>query len=157
MQKQLFKKKFISNFSFLPTQSQIDAIEALSGFLSESGAQSLFILRGYAGTGKTTLMRSFVQTLYEFNIKTVLLAPTGRAAKVLSNYVGLPSYTIHKKIYRQSRFQDGFGSFNLNDNLHKNTIFIVDEASMISNESSGNSVFGTDDFWMILSLMYMGR
>lgn len=157
MQKQLFKKKFISNFSFLPTQSQIDAIEALSGFLSESGAQSLFILRGYAGTGKTTLMRSFVQTLYEFNIKTVLLAPTGRAAKVLSNYVGLPSYTIHKKIYRQSRFQDGFGSFNLNDNLHKNTIFIVDEASMISNESSGNSVFGTgrllDD---LISYVYGG-
>src|SRR5690606_31568634 len=128
-----------------------------SGFLSESGAQSLFILRGYAGTGKTTLMRSFVQTLYEFNIKTVLLAPTGRAAKVLSNYVGLPSYTIHKKIYRQSRFQDGFGSFNLNDNLHKNTIFIVDEASMISNESSGNSVFGTgrllDD---LISYVYGG-
>ncbi len=143
MQKQLFKKNFLSNFSFIPTPSQLDAIEALSCFLADSGAQSLFLLRGYAGTGKTTLMRSFVQTLSEFNIKAVLLAPTGRAAKVLSIYVGLPSYTIHKKIYRQSRFQDGFGSFNLNDNLHKNTIFLVDEASMISNESTGNSVFGT--------------
>lgn len=143
MQKEVFFNSFKSNFTFNPTNSQEDALANISAFMAFNGNMPLFILRGYAGTGKTTLMRAFVQTLSEYNIKAVLMAPTGRAAKVLSAYVGLPAYTIHKKIYRRHSSKDGFGSFNLNDNLHKNTLFIVDESSMIANESLGDSSFGS--------------
>jgi exodeoxyribonuclease-5 len=115
----------------------------MAEFMGVTTAMPMFLLKGYAGTGKTALVAAFVKTLTEFGVKTVLLAPTGRAAKVLSSYVGQPAYTIHKKIYRQNSSKDGFGGFNLNQNLLKDTIFIVDEASMVSNEAFGNTSFGS--------------
>ena len=102
----------------------------------------LFLLRGYAGTGKTTLVSALVKTLVELNQPVVLMAPTGRAAKVFSSYAGQPAYTIHKRIYRQKSITDT-ESFSLNVNLSKHTLFIVDEASMIANDGLSSSVFGT--------------
>ena len=101
------------------------------------------MLKGYAGTGKTTLVSALVASLTEMEIKTVLLAPTGRAAKVLSYYCKQNAHTIHKKIYRQKSLTDGFGVFNLDRNLSRDTIFLVDEASMISNYSHEASSFGS--------------
>ncbi|GAO27844.1 ATP-dependent DNA helicase [Geofilum rubicundum] len=149
---------FKSHFTFEPTVSQLKAMEGISHFLGAVSDKPMFLLQGYAGTGKTTLMRALVQSLNDFKIKAVLLAPTGRAAKVLSNHVEMPAFTIHKKIYRQQGSKDGFGGFNLNDNLHKNTVFIVDEASMIANNSYGGSVFGSgrllDD---LIQFVYSGE
>lgn len=101
----------------------------------------VFLLKGYAGTGKTSLVGAFVKTLLEIGCKYVLMAPTGRAAKVFSYHAGVPAGTIHKKIYRQQSYADD--NFSLNKNLHKNTVFIVDEASMISNSSVSGNVFGS--------------
>lgn len=143
MIKDFFFEKICSNLLFTPTTSQLKAIEILSEFSTSVDPKPLFLLTGYAGTGKTALMKSFVKTLSNFDIKTVLLAPTGRAAKVLSANVGEPAYTIHKKIYRQQSSNNGLGSFQMNKNLHKNTVFIVDESSMISNQSYGSSIFGS--------------
>lgn len=101
------------------------------------------LVKGYAGTGKTTILSAFVKALKKLKYRFVLLAPTGRAAKVFSAYSGVNAYTIHKKIYRQKSSKDGFGTFVLNKNLHKKTIFIVDEASMISNQTFESSIFGS--------------
>ncbi len=101
------------------------------------------LITGYAGTGKTTILSGLVNALDTFHIKTLLLAPTGRAAKVLMNYSGFQAYTIHKKIFRQKSSKDGFGKFVLNANLYKNTFFIVDEASMISNLPGEMVLFGS--------------
>lgn len=130
-------------FPFEFTDDQKKAIEKISSFLFSGIEDHIFVLKGYAGTGKSSLMGSLVKTMTEFKQKTVLLAPTGRAAKVFSGYAGRPAYTIHKKIYRQKKFGEGSPHFSLADNLHTHTLFIVDEASMISNESSDFSVFGT--------------
>ena len=99
-----------------------------------------FILRGYAGTGKTSVVSALVRALAALKQPCVLLAPTGRAAKVLSRYSGVQAYTIHKKIYRQNQL--GIEAFSLSDNLHKRTLFIVDEASMLSG-ARDNSTFGS--------------
>jgi exodeoxyribonuclease V len=131
------------NFSFEATLSQALSMKELADFMGCVEDMPMFLLKGFAGTGKTALIGAFVKTLSEFGIKCVLMAPTGRAAKVLSNAVGQPAFTIHKKIYRQSSSKDGFGGFNLNINLHKDTVFIVDEASMISNETYGGAFFGS--------------
>jgi ATP-dependent exoDNAse (exonuclease V) alpha subunit len=96
-------------------------------------SDQIFVIKGYAGTGKTTIVRSLVQSLPAVNGKAVLLAPTGRAAKVLSVYTKRPAFTIHKKIYFRRPTSEGGFAFQLQQNLHVNTIFIVDEASMISN------------------------
>ncbi|HPT31530.1 MAG TPA: AAA family ATPase, partial [Prolixibacteraceae bacterium] len=116
------------------TGSQLSAVEKLSDFILSRETDDVFLLRGYAGTGKTTLISQLTNALGELEMKSVLLAPTGRAAKVLMNYTGRNAYTIHKKIYRQKSSTDGFGTFVLDKNLHKNTWFIVDESSMIANE-----------------------
>jgi exodeoxyribonuclease-5 len=142
MLKDFLKSKIISEFGFEPTPSQDLACAKIGEFLAASSVQSAFILKGYAGTGKTTLVRAVVNVLSELKQKAFLMAPTGRAAKVLSNSVGLPAYTIHKKIYRQQSSRDGFAAFDLNKNLHKDTLFIIDEASMIANDGSG-SIFGS--------------
>lgn len=105
-------------------------LDKLSRFITSPAPRKAFILRGYAGTGKTSIMAALVQSLKQLNQRFVLLAPTGRAAKVLSRYAGYPAYTIHKFIYRQKQL--GEEVFTLNDNLHKHTLFIIDEASMIS-------------------------
>lgn len=146
-----------SGMSFQLTDSQINMLNDLSEFIVQKPEDSVYILKGYAGTGKTTMINQLVKTLDVFRIGSVLLAPTGRAAKVLMTYTGKPSFTIHKKIYRQKSSSDGMGVFVLDKNLHKNTFFIVDEASMISNQMGENSVFGSgrvlDD---LLEYVYSG-
>ena len=99
------------------------------------------MLRGYAGTGKTSLVGALVRTLDKLQQKSILLAPTGRAAKVFSAYAGHPAFTIHKKIYRQQSFSNEVSNFSVNDNLTTHTLYIVDEASMISNEGVSGAVF----------------
>lgn len=131
------------NLGHTPTGDQEAAIESLASYVIENNNESIFILRGYAGTGKTSLINALVKTLETFRFKSVLLAPTGRAAKVLSAYSGRQSYTIHKKIYRQKGSGDGMGLFALNYNRDRETYFIIDEASMINNGSSEQSVFGS--------------
>jgi exodeoxyribonuclease-5 len=131
-----FKESFISNFDFRPTTDQKDAISKLSDFITSDNDYEIFVLRGYAGTGKTTLISKLIKTLNDCAIKSVSLAPTGRAAKVLSFYSKEKAHTIHRKIYFQESTPDQGLSFNLGRNLHKNTVFLVDEASMISSYSS---------------------
>jgi len=126
-----------------PTNSQLSAICQIAKFLISRENMPVMILKGYAGTGKTSLINALVKTMDELNIKSVLTAPTGRAAKVLGNMTDKAAFTIHKKIYRQKKTKDGFGGFTLNKNFSRDIIFIVDEASMISNESVGNAFFGS--------------
>ena len=128
-------EKFIQNriiqcLPFTANEGQMQLLDKLSRFITSPAPRKVFILRGYAGTGKTSIMAALVQSLKQLNQRFVLLAPTGRAAKVLSRYAGYPAYTIHKFIYRQKQL--GEEVFTLNDNLHKHTLFIIDEASMIS-------------------------
>ncbi|MDR1003530.1 MAG: AAA family ATPase [Prevotellaceae bacterium] len=131
------------NFPYIPTPEQEKAIAALSLFLLSPQNDTVFLLRGYAGTGKTSLVGALVRTLDKLQQKSVLLAPTGRAAKVFAAYAGHPAFTIHKKIYRQRSFSNDTGNFTLSDNLTTHTLYIVDEASMISNEGLSGSMFGT--------------
>ncbi len=143
MIKHYILERINNNFEFEPTRSQLDAITAMADFMGSGADMPLFLLKGFAGTGKTALIGAFVKTLTELGINTVLMAPTGRASKVLSSFIGQPAFTVHKKIYRQKSSRDGFGMFNLNRNLLKDTIFIVDEASMVSNEPFGITPFGS--------------
>ncbi|MEA5128207.1 MAG: AAA family ATPase [Proteiniphilum sp.] len=143
MVNRFFIEKIGGNFPFNFTDDQIKALEKITGFLFSGTDDHIFLLTGYAGTGKSSLIGSLVKTMNEFRQKTVLLAPTGRAAKVFSGYAAQQAFTIHKKIYRQQKFAEGSPHFSLSENLHKHTLFIVDEASMISNESPDFSVFGT--------------
>lgn len=137
------KSLLIKNINFTPTQSQSLLIGGLSEFIASNDLKEVVLIKGFAGTGKTTVISSLYQTLASMGIPPVLMAPTGRAAKVMAGYTGMPAYTIHKIIYRQKSSPDGTGSFVIDKNFHRNTFFIVDEASMISNENSENSVFGS--------------
>ena len=138
-----FIEKIKANFPFSLTNDQETAINKVVSFIFNPNSDAIFLLKGYAGTGKSTLIGTLVKTMAQFEQKTVLLAPTGRAAKVFSLHSDESAYTIHKRIYRQKGMSDDGASFSLMENLHKNTLFIVDEASMISNESSESSFFGT--------------
>lgn len=138
-----FLKKIKENFPFTPTPEQDIILSGIVNFLFLNEQENLFLLKGYAGTGKSSLLGALVKTMTALKQKTVLLAPTGRAAKVLSAYANHPAFTIHKKIYRQKRFSDEVGHFSIMDNLHSDTLFIVDEASMISNDGIDSAVFGT--------------
>ena len=131
------------NFPYAPTFEQENTINSLSAFLLNRSNDAAFILRGYAGTGKTSLIGALVKTMDKLQQKVVLLAPTGRAAKVFSTYAGHSAFTIHKKIYRQRSFSNETDNFGINDNLSSHTLFIVDEASMISNEGLSGTMFGT--------------
>lgn len=131
------------NFLYKPTLEQEKAVKFLADFLFSHQSDSVFLLKGYAGTGKTSLIGALVKTLDQLQQKCVLLAPTGRAAKVFSHYAQHPAYTIHKKIYRQRNFSNDLDNFSLDDNLHQHTLFIVDEASMIANDGLAGAVFGT--------------
>lgn len=131
------------NFSYKPTEEQENALNSFSNFLLSLSSEKVFVLRGYAGTGKTSLVSALVKTLGEVGRKCVLLAPTGRAAKVFSLYSHHPAYTIHRRIYRQRVFSGDMENFTLNTNLHRQTLFIVDEASMIANEGLSGASFGT--------------
>lgn len=145
------------NLGYLPTQDQSECMRLLSGFVADNTNDVIFLITGYAGTGKTSVIASLVATLNTLRQKSVLLAPTGRAAKVLTSYTGMDAYTVHRKIYRQKSATDGVGKFVLDRNLHKETYFIVDEASMIPEESSEGSMFGSgrllDD---LLEYVYTG-
>ena len=138
-----FIQRLSENLPYVPTEEQADLIARLSAFLWDDNVPSVFLLKGYAGTGKTSLIGALVKTLESFERTCVLLAPTGRAAKVFASYAGHAAYTIHKKIYRQKAFSNEPTGFHSADNLHKDTLFIVDEASMIANEGLDSFVFGT--------------
>jgi exodeoxyribonuclease V len=140
MIRNFISKTIRTNLGFEPTEQQDDLIDELSAFLVSSAVNKLFLLKGYAGTGKTTVVGAMVKALDQLNQKSVLLAPTGRAAKVFSSYSGKSAFTIHKKIYRQKSISEF--KFQIGENLHKHTVFIVDEASMISN-SGEESAFGS--------------
>ena len=129
-----------TNFPFNPTSQQEKSLELLADFIISGDDKKIFLLCGYAGTGKTTLVSALVRTMEQLGRKTVLLAPTGRSAKVFSTYSGKSAYTIHKWIYRQKSILDA-SQFSLMENRAVNTLFIVDEASMISN--AGVSNFGS--------------
>lgn len=138
-----FKSVFNKAFNFTPTSDQAHAMSLLSTYVSSENELEIFVLTGYAGTGKTTLISAFINALNHFSIKSVNLAPTGRAAKVLANYSHTKTATIHRKIYFSNQTADGGSVFSLGKNLHKNTIFIVDEASMIASAQSNN--YGSRD------------
>lgn len=128
---------------FAPTREQVEAINVFCHFISDRDNRSVMILRGSAGTGKTTLAGAVVRAMRALRQHLVLMAPTGRAAKVFSLYSGLPAFTIHRCIYRQKSIDAGIGGFSLNDNLYHNTLFIVDEASMVANQRFSADSFGS--------------
>lgn len=139
-------------FGWEPTESQESVLEELAGFLADDNEQSLFLLKGFAGTGKTTLVNTLVRTLKALSQKVVLLAPTGRAAKVMTTYTGQRAFTIHKHIY-QAIDENGMFSFSLKDNKASDTLFVVDEASMIGEES----VFGKGSLLSdLMEFVYVG-
>ena len=143
------------NFPFNPTIEQKKTIDRLSEFLLSDNDRKVFLLCGYAGTGKTSLISALVRTMEQLERKTVLLAPTGRAAKVFSSYSGKSAHTIHKCIYRQKSIMDS-SVFTLTENRAQNTLFIVDEASMISNDSNPMTCSNglLDD---LIEFVYSGR
>lgn len=130
------------NFGMEPTPCQERLFSALSSFVSQDMGR-IMIVNGYAGTGKTTAISAFVDALTEASVHVVLLAPTGRSAKVLTKYSGKRAYTIHKFIYRQKSMLTGIGEFDLNINKLSNAIFFVDESSLITNSSPEGSMFGS--------------
>ncbi len=132
-----------SNFGFTPTFGQKKTIEKIAGWVVDPAADTVFILNGYAGTGKTTLIAATVAALKSMKMKTVLLAPTGRAAKVAGQYTREKSYTVHKKIYRQKSSSDIDSGFALDFNKDADTIYIVDEGSMLSDRAAENRLFGS--------------
>ena len=136
--------KLTEYLEFRPTPGQLKMIQELALFLSSDDPSEIMLVKGYAGTGKTTLVNSVVRTLHSMKLRSVLLAPTGRAAKVISAYTGRPAWTIHRKIYRQKSGKDGLGVFMLDRNPHKDTYFIVDESSMIG-DGIPDSPFGSGD------------
>ena len=127
-----FTSDILSAFPFEPTKCQKELAELLEDFIHDKNPRCVFMLRGYAGTGKTSFVSAMVKVLPRIRKKAVLLAPTGRAAKVLSGYAGQPAWTIHKRIYFQRMGRDGSISLVLQKNLYRNALFIVDEASMIA-------------------------
>ncbi|MDY0255367.1 MAG: AAA family ATPase [Tenuifilaceae bacterium] len=143
MKKEALEKTLIKSIGFELTKSQEITSHMLAHFFTDRSDRQIFLLKGYAGTGKTTLIAACVRALLMQGVKVVLLAPTGRAAKVLSQYSGYPAFTIHKWIYRQQSQNEAIGRFVLNQNKSSNTIFIVDEASMINNSSAEDSSFGS--------------
>ena len=132
-----------AKISFGATLSQKKVVEKLSEYLSSSDYSRIFVLNGYAGTGKTTLISALVAVLRETGVKSVLLAPTGRAAKVLTRYSGQQAFTIHKRIYRQRTNADYESKYSLDMNKEQGAVFIVDEASMLSDSSGDGQIFGS--------------
>ena len=153
-----FHKELLNKFSYHPTIKQSKLFYLLVEFLFSKNERSLFLLKGYAGTGKTTTISTLVSSLWKINKKSVLLAPTGRAAKVISVYSKKQAFTIHKKIYFPKKMPNGSVDFVLQNNKHINTIFIVDEASMIPDRPQNGKLFENgsllDD---LISYVYSGR
>ena len=157
-QNAMLHERILSTFGYEPTAEQKQAVEVFCQFIADRSQRPCMLMRGSAGTGKTSLASAFVRTLTELGLRMMLLAPTGRAAKVFALNSGHPAFTIHRKIYRQKAFTGQMSGFNLNDNLAQDTIFMVDEASMISNNNYGEAAFGSgrllDD---LVSFVYSGR
>ena len=130
-----------NKFPFQPTLKQNIFFQMISEFLTDKNDEQIFVLKGYAGTGKTTVISTIVNSLNDINMKAVLLAPTGRAAKVIANYSNKPAFTIHKRIYFPKKRKGGGVSFTTQANKFKNTIFIVDEASMISDVAADSKLY----------------
>ncbi|WP_299713389.1 AAA family ATPase [uncultured Tenacibaculum sp.] len=153
-----FHKEIIQKFSYDPTQKQLELIDQLAEYIFNTDTNKLFLLKGYAGTGKTTVISTVVHSLWKAGKKAVLLAPTGRAAKVISGYSKRQAFTIHKKIYFPKKQTNGGVSFVMQPNKHTNTIFIVDEASMISDQVQNAKLFENgsllDD---LISYVYSGK
>ena len=141
MTSNLFYKLLRDNFPFEPTLKQDIFFQKVADFVINSSNDELFVLKGYAGTGKTTVISTIVNQLKNVNQKYLLLAPTGRAAKVISNYSQKPAFTIHKKIYFPKKASGGGVSFTLQPNKFTNTIFIIDEASMISDTNQESKLY----------------
>ena len=141
MNTQTFYALLVQNFPFIATEKQTVFFQKIASFLTNQEQEELFVLKGYAGTGKTTVIATIVNHLGILNKKQVLLAPTGRAAKVIANYSNKPAFTIHRKIYFPKKSKSGGVSFTLQINKHKNTVFIVDEASMISDVNSESKLY----------------
>jgi exodeoxyribonuclease-5 len=129
------------NFPHQPTHKQNSALEQLAGFILSNEKEAIFLLKGFAGTGKTTIIGTIVSNLWHTTMKSVLMAPTGRAAKVMSNYSNTQAFTIHRKIYFPKKQSGGGVQFILAPNKHRNTIFIVDEASMIPDTPADSKLF----------------
>ena len=152
------KYKILQQFGFPPTLEQANALDVFARFLTDRNPQVVMILRGSAGTGKTSLSGAIVRTLQAIRQKVMLLAPTGRAAKVFSLNSGTPAYTIHRRIYREKSFSGVDGQFNLNDNLFTDTLFMVDEASMVANMGLGGMNFGSGCLLdELVHFVYQGR
>ncbi|SMC55786.1 ATP-dependent DNA helicase [Cellulophaga tyrosinoxydans] len=128
-------------FPHQPTVKQSTALENLATYILSKEKESVFLLKGFAGTGKTTIVGTIVTNLWQTNMKTVLMAPTGRAAKVMSNYSNTQAFTIHRKIYFPKKQRGGGVQFVLAPNKHRNTVFIVDEASMIPDTPADSKLF----------------
>jgi len=152
-----FYQEIIEKFPFEPTISQNRLLGKLSDFIFDTNKEALFLIKGYAGTGKTTTISTVVNNLWRTGKKAVLLAPTGRAAKVIAGYSNKQAFTIHKKIYFPKKNKAGGVDFILQVNKHTNTLFIVDEASMIPDSPSGTKLFENgsllDD---LISYVYSG-
>ena len=153
-----FYKELLNKFPYQPTNKQQELFHLLVDFLFSKDNQSVFLLKGYAGTGKTTTISTLVNSLWKTGTKAVLLAPTGRAAKVISGYSKRQALTIHKKIYFPKKQKNGSVDFVLQPNKHTNTIFIVDEASMIPDRPQNSKLFENgsllDD---LISYVYSGH
>ena len=122
MNYQLFYNLLRENFLFQPTLKQDIFLQKIANYLINSTSEDIFVLKGYAGTGKTTIISNVINSIHNIEMKCVLLAPTGRAAKVISNYSGKPAFTIHKRIYYPKKNKFGGVSFTLQQNKFKNTI-----------------------------------
>lgn len=146
-----------NKFPFAPTVKQDIFFQQIAVFLTNTNSDELFLLKGYAGTGKTTVISELVNNLFSIKKKYVLLAPTGRAAKVIANYSNKEAFTIHKKIYFPKKSSNGSVGFTLKQNKHKNTVFIIDESSMISDTESDSKLYENgsllDD---LISYVYSG-
>jgi ATP-dependent exoDNAse (exonuclease V) alpha subunit len=153
-----FYSILIHNFPFSPTHKQDVFFQKIAEFSTNLNSNEIFVLKGYAGTGKTTVVSTIVNNLIAINKKYVLLAPTGRAAKVISNYSNKPAFTIHKKIYFPKKGSGGGVQFTMQQNKHKRTLFIVDESSMISDVSTESKMYENgsllDD---LISYVYSGE
>jgi ATP-dependent exoDNAse (exonuclease V) alpha subunit len=137
----LFYNILRENFLHEPTLKQDIFLQKMADFLINSKPEDIFLLKGYAGTGKTTIVSTLIKAINRIEMKSILLAPTGRAAKVISNYSGKPAFTIHKKIYFPKKTSSGGVAFTLQQNKFKNTLFIVDESSMISDHAQDTKLY----------------
>lgn len=158
MIKKHLEKLFHDNMVYEATTGQRELIDLMSEFIVKDDERRTLLVKGYAGTGKTTIIATLVKVLTELGINAILMAPTGRAAKVLSQYAETEASTIHKAIYRQKSAKDAMSQFVLGKNFNTNTIFIVDEASMISDQSAENVFFGSGNLLRdLITYVFSGK